>query len=104
MHHESWIFQTEDLQYIQGALCSFGEEIQTQSFNIYSINVVTIQKNVYFFHSWINELLSDGNKVPRTLLDGGQGPPHINKVKQYDTELSLKVSLFIQTWRQRKFF
>ena len=35
-------------KYIKGALCSFGEEIQTQNFNIY--NTVIIQsQNIYLY-------------------------------------------------------
>ena len=47
--------------------------------------------------------------VHRTLFDARkrcQGPPHINKVKQYEIGLSFVVSLFIQiiqSWKQRKF-
>ena len=42
------------------------------------------------------------NKVPghSLKLEKWQGPPHINKCKQYETVLSFKVSLFIQS---RKF-
>ena len=32
---------------IKGALCSFGEEIQNQSFNIYDINEARIQSQKY---------------------------------------------------------
>ena len=53
-----------------------------------------------FFHNWINKLLSEENKIPRTgsclKLERWQGPPHINKVKQYETVWSFKIILFIQ--------
>ena len=47
---------------------------------------------------WINKLFSEDNKVPRALLkqERWQGPPHINKAKQYETVLLFTVSLFIQ--------
>ena len=34
---------------IKGALCNFGEEIQTQNFNVYNINEVIIQNQKYLF-------------------------------------------------------
>ena len=37
------------LIHYKGALCSFGEEIQTQNFNSHSINEEIIQMYVYFF-------------------------------------------------------
>ena len=45
----------------------------------------------------INKLLSGENKVTRTPLEARrwQGPPHINKVKKYETVLSFKVRFFI---------
>ena len=39
-------------------------------------------------------------------LERWQGPPNINKVKEYETVLPLKVSLFIRfirSWKQREF-
>ena len=36
----------------------FKEEIQTQNCNIYDINEVTKLRYIYFFHNWINKLLS----------------------------------------------
>ena len=39
-------------------------------------------------------------------LERWQGPPHINKMKQYETVLSFKITLyvqFIQSWKQRDF-
>ena len=35
-------------------------------------------------------------------LERWQGPPHFNKVKQYEVVLSFKVVLFIQSWQQRE--
>ena len=42
-----------------------------------------------FIHSWINKLLSEENKVPEHCLklESWQGPPHINKVQQYENVL-----------------
>ena len=45
-----WLNKQIDLKW---ALCSVGEEIQTQNFNIYSINEVII---VFFLHNWIHKL------------------------------------------------
>ena len=49
----------------------------------------------------INKPFSEENISPEHCLELGrwQGPPHINKVKQYETVLSLKVSLFIKSWK-----
>ena len=48
--------------------------------------------------NWINEL---ENKVSRTLFDAQDVAGSVtNRVKQ--TVLSFKVSLFIQSWKQRK--
>ena len=63
---------------------------------------------MFCFHDWINKLLSEENKVPDHCLkrEKWQGPPHVNKVKQYDIVLSFNVSLFIQfiqSWKQREF-
>ena len=44
------IFQSFSL-YLEDALCNSVEVIQTHNFNIDSINEVTIQTNIYFFHS-----------------------------------------------------
>ena len=41
-----------------------------------------------------------------TKVEMWQGPPHINKVKQYETVLSFQVSSFIQfiqPWKQKDF-
>ena len=40
-----WLNKQIDLKW---ALCSVGEEIQTQNFYIYSINEVIIQTNCFF--------------------------------------------------------
>ena len=49
----------------KAALCSFGEEIQTQIIIIYNINEVTIQtQKCSFSHNWRKI-----KKVPRTLLE-----------------------------------
>ena len=45
-------------------------------------------------NNWVNKLLSEDNKVP----EHWQGPPHVNKVRQYETVSFLKVSLFIQSF------
>ena len=80
-------------------LCSFVEEIQIQNFDIYSVNEVIIhtQKYVFFFHNWINKLLSEENKVPEhgLKLERWQGLPHVNKVIQCETVVSFKVSFYI---------
>ena len=55
---------------------------------------------IYLFHKWINKLLPEEN------AERWQGPPHINKVKQYEIVFSFKVSLFIHfihSWTQREF-
>ena len=69
-------FSGELLRFFKGVLCSWGEEIQSQT--------------CLFFHNWINKLFSEENKVSRTLLglERWQGPPRINKVKQYEIVLS----------------
>ena len=75
--------------------CTFRDKIQSQNFNIYNINEVIIQTQKHM----INKLFSEENKVPRTLffkLKTWQGPPHINKIRQYETMMPSNVSLFIQ--------
>ena len=56
--------------------CSFGEEIQILNFKIY--NTYESPEHCLKQERW-------------------QGPPHINKVKQYETVLSFMVSLVIQS-------
>ena len=49
----------------------FGEEIQTQNFNIYYVNEIIIQTQKYVyttFRNWIKKLFSEENKPPRTLF------------------------------------
>ena len=80
--------------HIKGALCSFGEEkFKTQHFNICNINEVIIQiRNIQFLRNGINKLFSEDNKVPEHWkLERWQGPPPLNKVKQY------------RPWKQREF-
>ena len=50
--------------YVKEALFSSGGEIQTQKFNIY-------KRRFFFFplDNWINELISEETKVPRTLFE-----------------------------------
>ena len=55
---------------LKGALFRFGEEIQALNSNIYNIDEVVIYiRNIYLFHNLINKLLSEENKVPRTLFE-----------------------------------
>ena len=73
--------------HIEGALCSFGEEIQTQIFNIDSV-YEDIKKNnsdLYFVYKWTNKLFSEENKVPAHCLKlyRWQGPPNRNTAKRY---------------------
>ena len=57
----------------------FGEEIQNQNFNIYNSHEIIKQTQKYIFF-----LFSEEDKVPSTpSWERWQGPPHINKVKQY---------------------
>ena len=51
----------------KGALCSSGEEIQTQDFDTYNINEVRIQTQKYLsFYNWVNKLLSEKKKDPQS--------------------------------------
>ena len=81
------LFVNETLN-IKWALCGCGDEIQTQQY--------------FFSHNWIKKLPSEENKIQELSLklERWQGPPHINKVKQYETVLSFKLSLFIQSWKR----
>ena len=76
-------------------------EIKTQNFNIYNINEVIIQTQMYFFFNWVNRLFSEENKLPEHCLklESWQGPAQKAKVKQYEIVLSFNASLFIQTRR-----
>ena len=51
--------------------CSIEEEICTQNCNNCNINEVIMQtqKYVFFFHKWINKLLTEEDKVHRTLFE-----------------------------------
>ena len=90
---------------LKGALCSFGEEIWTLNFNIYRFNEVIIQTQKYFhiLHRWINKLFTEEKKVPQCclVLERWQGPPHLNKVKQFELVLFFKICFF-QSWKQRE--
>ena len=82
----------------------FGEEIQTQDFNIWNINEVIYKLiNIYFSISQWTSWSQRKIRFPehRVKLERWQGPPHINEVKQYETVLSFHVSLFIQSCKQR---
>ena len=48
----------------------------------------------YYYHQWINKLFLE-NRIPEHCLklDRWQGPPHVNKGKQY--EIVLSVFLYI---------
>ena len=72
---------------VEEAVCIIGEEIQTQNFYIYNTNEVMIQTKKYLlFHVWINKLFRKIRSPQRCLkLERWQGPPHINKVEQYET-------------------
>ena len=61
-------------------------------------------RNMYQFHNWINKLFSEENKVLEHCwkLERWQGPPHINKVKQYEIVLSFKVRLLVYSVVRRK--
>ena len=68
----------------------FKEEIQTLNFNIYNINKVIIQTQKYLSFPQLNK-----QAVLRRKPERWQGLPHINMLKQYETVLSLMVSLLI---------
>ena len=56
-----------------------------------------IQKlGINFFHYWINELFSEDKKVPEHCLktERWQGPPHVNRVKQFEIVLFFKGAFF----------
>ena len=62
--------------HLKGQYVGFEIEIQSQSFNIYNIDVVIIQTQKYLFiysilHDWINKLSSE-NKVPRAVFEARQ--------------------------------
>ena len=70
--------------FIKGALCSSGEEIQTQDFDIYYINEVIIFKHKYLYFSAVLR----GKHCLE--LRRWQGPPNVNKVNQYEIVLCFK--------------
>lgn len=57
------------------APCTFGENIQTKKFNIYTINEVIIQTQKYLFSQNSNskKLSSEENKVPSTVFEDRKG-------------------------------
>ena len=69
---------------IKGALCSFGEEIQTQNFDIYDINEVN-------------------NNGSSTFIIKVAGSATYKQSNTVWVVLFFKVSLFVQSWRQRQF-
>ena len=83
-------------------MCSFGEEIQTRN------EICTLLMRLY--HKLLNMDFSITDKQavlrgiygPRTLFNMWQGLPHINKIKQYETLLSFKLSLFIHDNKDSK--
>ena len=58
---------------------------------------------IYLFHKWINKLSSEESKVIRALFEARKVAGSATYiVKQYETVLSFKVSLFIQSWKQQE--
>lgn len=71
---------TQLRHWFKGAVWSWREEIQTHKFNIYNVYEVMIQ----LFPSVNKQAVLEGkHKVPEYCWQRWQGPPHINKVKQY---------------------
>ena len=69
---------------LKGPLCSSGDLFQTQNFGVYNVNGEIKQTHKYTDKQ---AFLSGKKKhVPRTLFVAArcQGPPNINKVKQYE--------------------
>ena len=96
------MYQTKIKSYLflKEAHCCFGGEIQA-SFNFTNIiNIYNINENsdIHFLHEWIIKLFPEHYLK----LERWQGPPHTNKVKQYEVVLSFKVSLFIHSGKQRE--
>ena len=83
-------------------MCSFGEEIQTRN------EICTLLMRLY--HKLLNmdfsitdkQAVLSGIYCPRTLFNMWQGLPHINEIKQYETLLSFKLSLFIHDNKDSK--
>ena len=73
-----------------------------ENFKVYNLNEVIMQTQRYFFsHNWVNQLFSEENKVPRTQFEARKvagSATYINKVNEYYTASSFKVTLFIQLW------
>ena len=80
-------------------MCSFGEEVRL-IIVIFTIKVRKLYKLEIFLFS-ISEYKSCCQMKIRSTehykLLSWQGPPYINKVKQCETVLSFKLSLFIQS-------
>ena len=53
-------FRSKLIQRIKGALCSFGEEIQTQNLNIYNINETVIQNLSILFYNMNKQAVVSG--------------------------------------------
>ena len=70
----------------------YGEESQTQNFNINNINEVIMQTQKYSFYGDLNKQAERkrGKSFERWKVYD------INKVKQWEIVLSFKVSLFVQ--------
>ena len=79
----------------KGALSSFGGKIHDQNFNLHIINKAVTQSQKYQI---LPELNKQEKRSPEHCLklERWQGPPHINKVKQYKTLLHLFIQ-FIQS-------
>ena len=84
---------TDRLSTFKGALCSFREETETQNLYIYNINEVIIR--THFLSRCSQRKISSPEHSLK--LERWQGPPNVNKVKQYETALSSKVNLFIHS-------
>ena len=87
---------------LKGNFVVLEKKIKTPNFDIYNINEVLL------IHNWLHKLFSEEKKVPEHCLklERWQGPPNINKLKQYETLLSFKFSLliqFVKSWKQRLF-
>ena len=50
-------------------------------------------RNINFFYNWIKKPFLVEKMVLRTRR---QGPPHMNKVKQYEIMLTFKLTVFTQ--------
>ena len=53
-------FRSKLIRHIKGALCSFGEEIQTQNLNIYNINETVIQNLSILFYNMNKQAVVSG--------------------------------------------